>query len=147
LNNVLNILGYDLMLNKIDYTIIFIVENPDEYVIVDATKIDQIVKMKEKIQICKRTNMTYLKPHYIMVYTNIVSESIVGGTMSNFLKVVSIKNVDEFYIMADFEQEDYYELQNTERDTREIQLRFHDSEHINFATQKETIMNLEFSQT
>lgn len=93
----------------------------------------------------KRINLSYLKPHYIMVYTNIVSKSIVGGTMSNILKVVPIRNVDDYYVIADIQHKDYYELQNTEIDTIEVQLRSHDGEPINFASDVPTILNLEFS--
>lgn len=144
-NNVLNVLGYDLTLNKRGETKIFIVDNKNAFVF-DSNKFDVMVEMREQnLKFGKRINLTYLKPHYIMVYTNIVSKSIVGGTMSNILKVVPIKNVNDYYVIADIQHKDYYELQNTEIDTIEVQLRSHDGEPINFASDVPTILNLEFS--
>lgn len=91
-------------------------------------------------------NIFHLKPQYIMVYSNIVSKSIVGGTMSNILKVVPIRHTDvELYTISDFKHKEYYELQNSEIDSIEIHLRSHDGTLLNFATSQDTIINLEFS--
>ncbi len=99
----MNVLGYDLTLNEKGETKIFIVDNKNEFVF-DINKFDIMVEMKDQhLKFGKRINMTYVKPHYIMVYTNIVSKSIVGGTMSNILKVIPIKNFDDYYVIADIQ--------------------------------------------
>ena len=91
-------------------------------------------------------NLNFLRPSYILVYANIVTKSIIGGTMSNILRVVPVKsNSDERYAITDFKHKDYYTLQNTEIDSIEINLRSHDGLPINFASFQDTIVNLEFS--
>ena len=91
-------------------------------------------------------NLDYLKPNYIIVYTDIVSKTIIGGRLSNILKIVPIKsNNTDTYVISDFKHKEYYELQNTEITSIEINLRSHDGELVNFATNQSTILNLEFS--
>lgn len=91
-------------------------------------------------------NINFLKPNYMIVYTNIVSESIIGGIRSKILRIVPIKTrTNENYILSDFRYKEFYELQNTEIDTIEIHLRAHDGTLINFGNQQDTIINIEFS--
>ena len=69
-----------------------------------------------------------------------------GGSQSNILKIVPIKSsTDDNYIISDFKNKEYYELQNTEVTSIEINLRSHDGQLINFANYQDTILNLEFS--
>jgi|GEM_PF-6496746 len=145
-NNVLSVLGYDEKMNEKGYTKLFLTENKDIYTS-DESRYDKLVLMENNsFTFNKEMQMNYLRPHYIMVYTNIVSRTIVGGSMSNILKVIPIKDTIDNYIIADFQNKDYYELQNTEIDTIEIQLRAHDGELINFASRLPTILNLEFRE-
>ena len=91
-------------------------------------------------------DLNYLKPTYIMVYSNIVSRSILGGTMSNIIKVVPLKSSNkDYYVISDFRHKEYYELQNSIVESIKIELRSHDGVPINFASNQDTILNLEFS--
>jgi hypothetical protein len=93
----------------------------------------------------KPINLDYLKPNYIMIYTNIVSDSMIGGIKSKLLRVSPIKTNNSTYVLSDFKHKEFYELENTELDVIEVHLRSHDGQPINFASKQDTIVNLEIS--
>ena len=147
----LKILGYSGKINeKGKVTSFYLTSNPAG--ITPAAKVFNNVHAVSKVEngfefkFENITDLNYLKPNYYIVYSNMVSRSIVGGIMSNILKVVPIKSSsDEYYVISDFKHKEYYELQNTEISDIEIQLRSHDGELINFASHQDVILNLEFS--
>jgi hypothetical protein len=145
-NNLLKVLGYDETYNQtVKATKIYLVADKSTFN-VEASKYDHLMLMENNsITMTNRMNLTILQPNYIMVYTNIVSKTIVGGAMSNILKLLPIHYTTDNYVMSEFKHKEYYELQNTEIDTVEIQLRAHDGEPINFNGSKDIIINLEFS--
>lgn len=147
-NYLLRILGYsDLLNEKKSYTKLFytnkmyheITPFVDQMNIVEKEEESYIVEFRNKI------DLDYLKPNYMIVYSNIVSKSVIGGIMSNILKVVPIKSNSDSYVISDFKSKEYYELLNTEIDAIEINLRSHDGQPINFASYQDTILNLEFT--
>lgn len=147
-NYLLRILGYsDLLNEKKSYTKLFytnkmyheITPFVDQVHIVEKEDESYIVEFRNKI------DLDYLKPNYMIVYSNIVSKSVIGGIMSNILKVVPIKSNSDSYVISDFKSKEYYELLNTEIDAIEINLRSHDGQPINFASYQDTILNLEFT--
>lgn len=90
-------------------------------------------------------DLNYLKPNYIMLYTDIIKSTIIGGGYGKILKNVSIKDNNLNYALNEFKTKDYCELEHFEIDTVEIQLRAHDGKYINFArSNQEVIVNLEF---
>ena len=150
-NILLKILGYNGQLNeKKVYSRLFYTNkldhelNNSNYV----DKMNFVVKEDDsyKVSFINEMDMDYLKPNYMIVYSSIVSKSVIGGIMSNILKVVPIKwSNGESYAISDFKSKEYYELQNTEIDSIEINLRSHDGELINFSSSQDTILNLEFT--
>ena len=146
----LKILGYNGLYNeKSNFTKILLFNDMDESKKKEMLKtgvVDMIDKMNSNEYVFEnRPDLDYLKPNYFIVYSNLVSKSIVGGSMSNVLKVVPIKSSTDAYILSEFRHKEFYELQNTEIDTIEIQLRTHDGYPMNFASREHTILNLEFS--
>jgi hypothetical protein len=146
----LKILGYNGLYNeKSNFTKILLFNDMDESKKKEMLKtgvVDMIDKMNSNEYVFEnRPDLDYLKPNYFIVYSNLVSKSIVGGSMSNVLKVVPIKSSTNAYILSEFRHKEFYELQNTEIDTIEIQLRTHDGYPMNFASREHTILNLEFS--
>ena len=92
-------------------------------------------------------DINYLKPNYIMLYSNIVKSTIVGGGYAKILKIVPIKETKLKYSLNEFKHRDFYELEHFEIDAIEIQLRAHDGKFINFAEgSQEVIVNLEFNK-
>ena len=149
-NYLLKILGYHGFINeekKVSLLLFTQRENHELSYLCDKThKILPNDDGNFEISFENRIDLDYLKPNYIIIYSNIVSKSIIGGIMSNILKVVPIKaNNNEYYVISDFKHKEYYELQNTEIGDIEIHLRSHDGLPINFASYQDTILNLEFS--
>jgi hypothetical protein len=93
-------------------------------------------------------DLNFLRPDYMIAYTNIVSPSIIGGLYSKILRVIPIKNAsDADYIVSEFHHKEYLELQNTEISEVEIELRAHDGNLVDFGFDQNVILNLEFRQS
>jgi hypothetical protein len=91
-------------------------------------------------------NLDYLKPNYIILYASFISPSIVGSKYSQILRVVPIKPKLQEYVLHEFKHKEYFELQNTELSELRLELRSHDGEFINFANEKDVILNVEFAE-
>lgn len=92
-----------------------------------------------------KIDLNYLKPNYIMMYSNLVKSTVVGGEYTQLLRISPIKDTNLDYAIMEFKHKEFYDLQNFEISTIEIELRSHDGEFINFATSQDVIINLEFS--
>lgn len=101
----------------------------NEYVIVAKDKID----------------LNYLKPNYIMMYSNLVKSTVVGGEFTQLLRIAPIKDTNLEYVIMEFKHKEFYDLQNFELSTIEIELRAHDGHFVNFVSSQDVILNLEFS--
>ena len=89
-------------------------------------------------------DINFLRPDYMIAYTNIVSPSIIGGLYSKILRVIPIKNSEADYVVSEFHHKEYLELQNTEINEIEIELRAHDGSLVDFGLDQNVILNLEF---
>ena len=93
-------------------------------------------------------NINYFQPEYIVVYTNIVKETIIGGSNANILRIVPIpKTETDDYIVQEFKNKNFIALSNTEVSEIEINLRGHDGTLIDFNGAEDNILNLEFSNS
>jgi len=138
----LHILGYHGVINDSGVaTLIKVVANSAD----SSVMVSRNENGMNEVNFEKNINMDFLKPNYIMVYSNIVNPTVIGGKYNNLLRVVPIRSGSSYYTLSDFKHKEYYELQNTEIDTIEIDLRAHDGNEINFASSQDTILNLEFS--
>jgi hypothetical protein len=91
-------------------------------------------------------DVDYLRPDYIICYTNIVSPTVIGSLYSKILRIIPIKNNNSSYVITEFLHKEYLELQNTEVSEVEIELRAHDGTLIEFGFEQDVILNLEFRQ-
>ena len=147
-NYLLKILGYHGIINERRKVSKMIVNTGNEinHITDDTHQIIKSDDNKYVLTFKSGFDLNYLKPTYIMVYSNIVSRSILGGTMSNIIKVVPLKSSNkDYYVISDFKHKEYYELQNSIVESIRIELRSHDGVPINFASNQDTILNLEFS--
>jgi len=92
-----------------------------------------------------KLDLNYLKPNYIMMYSNLVKSTVVGGEYTQLLRIAPIKETDLEYVIMEFKHKEFYDLQNFELNTIEIELRAHDGHFINFVSSQDVILNLEFS--
>ena len=90
-------------------------------------------------------NIGYNDPKYIMVYSNIVQPKLVGGEYRKLLRITPIEDNDLNYITHYFKHKEFCELENSLIDTVEITLATHDGRQVNFASDQDVIVNLEFS--
>lgn len=90
-------------------------------------------------------DINYLKPNYMIIYSNIAKSSVFGGGYNKIIRVVPLKESKLNYIIKEFKHKELYELENNEINIIEIQLRSHDGSYVNFAHSQDIILNLEFS--
>jgi hypothetical protein len=90
-------------------------------------------------------NVDYLKPNYIMLYSDIVKSSIIAGDFAKILKIVPLKATDLNYVIQEFKSKEFVELDRTQLETIEVQLRSHDGSYLNFLTDQDVLINLEIS--
>lgn len=98
-----------------------------------------------KVTFSKKPKMDYFIPKYIMIYTNFITPSIVGGKYLNLFKVIPVTDKKEEYVVKEFKHKEYYDLLYTDIPEIEIQLRSHDGEPMNFTSEQEVLVNIEFS--
>ena len=141
-NNVLRVLGYNDRLNQNEKaTEIFIDRNNNNLkVLKDENDIEKYV-----LEFNEPINMDFLKPNYIISYTNFIESSIIGGIYSKILRVIPLASKERGFVITEFKHNEYIKLQNTEISEIEINLRSHDGEYVNFGTQEDVIFNLEFT--
>lgn len=92
-----------------------------------------------------KINIELLRPTYIMLYANFITNTVVGGEFAKLLKVIPLENSGRDYHILDIKNKEFCELENTQIQEIEIDLRSHDGTPINFAEKKIIILNLEFS--
>ena len=80
-----------------------------------------------------------------MLYSNIVSPTIIGGTYSNILKIFPIVTTEDDYVIHQFKNPEYHELLNNEVKTINLQFRTHSGDFIYFSSSEVVIVDLTFS--
>ena len=99
------------------------------------------------LQMSNTMEMDILKPHYMMIYTDMIKPIIVGNTYSKLLRVVPIQHSENYdYKVQDFRHRENHPLENTLLKTIHIEIRSHTGELINFAEGKQVHLNLLFSR-
>ena len=93
----------------------------------------------------EKITLNLLDPKYICLYANFISPTILGGEYHKILRIIPIREKKSGYIISEFKHREFHELQNTEINELEIQLRAHDGELINFKSKQNIILNLLFS--
>jgi len=93
----------------------------------------------------KEADVSLLNPNYIMIYSDIVKITIIGGNFSKILKIIPLKQTNLNYVIQEFRTKELIELERTQLDVIEIHLRSHDGAFINFLSNQDVILNLEFT--
>jgi hypothetical protein len=132
------ILGWDILtLNEPA----FYLKNTDVVDINDPNKPRVVSQCHFKSSI----DLKILKPNYVMIYCNIIKSSLLGETYTKILKIAPLQETNQDYVLKEFKNKEYKELENTEISKIEVHFRSHDGEHINFYGSQNVIVNLEFS--
>lgn len=126
-----------------DYTKHFVYESYQKDT--DMRSWDVTKESPKIVQSVKNTDLNILKPNYIMVYSDIVKSTIIAGDFAKILKIIPLKATDLNYVIQEFRTKEFTELERTQLDVIEINLRSHDGAFINFLTNQDVILNLEFS--
>ena len=91
-------------------------------------------------------DLDFYKPNYVMMYSNIVSPTILGGEFKNILKVFPILSSEKHdYQIQEFKHFEYYNLANLEIKDIEIYFRSHCGDRVYFGGEYEVIVNLLFT--
>jgi len=91
-------------------------------------------------------NLEYYQPNYIMMYSNIVAPTILGGDFKNILKVFPVlESNHNNYTIQEFKHFEYYDLANHEVKDVEISFRSHSGDKVFFGSEYDIIVNLLFT--
>lgn len=144
-NNILRVLGYNEKINLKGYTTEITIDSSNSNLqIIQPENSPTVVYI---LSFGSPINLEVLRPNYIIAYTNFIESSIIGGIYSKILRVIPITNTDKGFVITEFKHKEYLELQNTEISELEVVLRAHDGEYVNFGTQEDIILNLEFTNS
>lgn len=97
------------------------------------------IRMRDSI------NVKYFAPSYIMLYSNIVTPTIIGGTYTNILKIFPIITTTDDYVIHQFKNPEYHTLLNNEIKNINLQFRTHSGDFIYFSSKERVIVDLTFS--
>lgn len=112
---------------------------------IDPHSWDASTTSPKMIDIPSTAKLSLLQPNYIMIYSDIVKSTAIAGNFAKILKIVPLKNTDFNYVIQEFRTKEMVELEKSQLDVIEIQLRSHDGRYINFLTNQDIIVNLEFT--
>jgi len=110
----------------------------------DARSWDASPRAPKIITPIRDVDISLLKPNYIMVYSDIVKSTIIAGDFAKILKIVPLKSTDLNYVIQEFKTKEFTGLERTQIDVIEVNLRSHDGAFINFLTNQDVVLNLEF---
>lgn len=88
-----------------------------------------------------------LRPEYLMVYTDIIEQTIVGNTFSKLIKIVPVfhESTDN-YKTQEFQNKEFHPLENTLVKRIKFEIRSHCGDLINFMEGSKIFINLLFSK-
>jgi hypothetical protein len=112
----------------------------------ETDEVDRVYKEHYMWSLQFDIDVDYLRPDYIICYTNIVSPTIIGSLYSKILRIIPIRSNNSDYVITEFLHKEYLEIQNTEVSEVEIELRAHDGTLVEFGFEQDVILNLEFRQ-
>ncbi|MCZ2207361.1 MAG: hypothetical protein O1I36_14755 [Cylindrospermopsis raciborskii PAMP2011] len=113
---------------------------------IDVTNTSLMIDNQYVLKFGFPMDLNYLKPNYIMLYSNIVKSTIIGSAFTKIMRIVPVPETKLQYVLSEFKHRDYYDLENYEISIIEVQLRAHDGKFINFCGDQDIILDLEFSE-
>lgn len=90
-------------------------------------------------------NLRYLHPKYLIIYSNILNPSLIGGDFSKILKVVPVKYTESSFHIEEMENKDYITLQNNVLHILEFEIRTHDGSFVRYPESSNVLLNLELT--
>ena len=142
--SICELLGFDpktdanesALISPSGYTVCFLGGSPD----IDG---DDIIS----ITFSKYFDINKLRPEYLMVYTDIIEQTIVGNTFSKLIKIVPVfhKSTDS-YKTQEFQNKEFHSLENTLIKRIKFEIRSHCGDLINFVEGSKIFINLLFSK-
>ncbi len=146
-NYFLKIIGFNGTLDE-NRGFTFVKMNDHEHVVKfsETDEVDRVYKEHYMWSLQFDIDVDYLRPDYIICYTNIVSPTIIGSLYSKILRIIPIRSNNSDYVITEFLHKEYLEIQNTEVSEVEIELRAHDGSLVEFGFEQDVILNLEFRQ-
>jgi len=100
---------------------------------------------EQEIRMSNPINMEYFTPSYVMMYSNIVEPTIIGGNYSNILKIFPVITSQDEYVIHQFKHREFHSLLNNEVKNINLQFRTHSGDYIYFASDNYVIVDLIFS--
>lgn len=88
-----------------------------------------------------------LRPQYLMVYTDIIEQAIVGNSFSKLIKIVPVYHEStDSYKTQEFKNQEFHSLENTLVRRISFEIRSHSGDLINFMEGSKIFINLLFSK-
>jgi hypothetical protein len=122
---------------------------------------DNIVKSEESQSICfinselnpvtvdfsNFFDINKFRPQYMMIYTDIINQSVVGNSFSNLIKIAPVYHEStDAYKTQEFKNNEFHSLENTLIKQIRFQIRSHSGNYINFMEGSKIFVNLLFSK-
>jgi hypothetical protein len=88
-----------------------------------------------------------LRPEYLMIYTDIIEQTIVGNSFSKLIKIVPVYHEStDSYKNLEFKNKEFHSLENTLVKRIKFEIRSHSGDLINFMEGSKIFINLLFSK-
>jgi hypothetical protein len=99
-----------------------------------------------EVKFDNKVNMDYYKPAYLMLYSDIVNPSLIGGRYTNILSIVNLplKGTLDTYHFKEYNTITYHRLLNYNIYEMKFQIRSHSGNDVSFFGNKTIILNLHF---
>lgn len=92
-------------------------------------------------------HLNRLRPEYLMVYTDIIEQTIVGNSFSKLIKIVPVYHEStDSYKTLEFKNKEFHSLENTLVKRIKFEIRSHSGDLINFMEGSKIFINLLFSK-
>ena len=130
---------------KPDYTLPFVKETKIESVSMNDTQSD-IPVTYYTITFDKGVNTNINDPSYIILYSDIITPSLIGGIYSKVLRVINVHSIEnQPFVNLEFKNKEYCHLESTEINEIKLFLRTHAGDPVNFLKNHVILLNLEFT--
>jgi hypothetical protein len=137
--SICEILGFDPINDTCDNVII----SPSGYSVCFLNNIESPVT----INFSGFFDINRLRPEYLMIYTDIIEQAIVGNSFSKLIKIVPVYHEStDSYKTLEFKNKEFHSLENTLVKRIKFEIRSHSGDLINFMEGSKIFINLLFSK-
>jgi len=126
--------GIDIRMSRDGNYVVFVNTNP-------------VKEETRNVKFSRYFDINKFRPDYLMIYTDIIEQSIVGNSFSKLVKIVPVYHEStDAYKTQDFKNNEFYSLENTLIKQIKFQIRSHSGNLINFMEGSKIFINLLFSK-